>query len=134
MPVTGYYPGAKFAFPRSYYYQIYVEDQSPNISRVGNFIHVDIDTSIGYGIWYKLRPQFWNWSSNRYTLDFVIEDVWWEAFFDGVHHPQNVIVQYGSRGTPPIDSLIISNPAIQTDFVALPVQQAPGTYWTPTPI
>lgn len=133
-PFVSFVPGAKFAFPRSYYYQIYCEDQSPNISRFLDYIHVDIDPTIGYGIWYKIRPQFWNWSSNRYTLDFVLEDVWWEANFDGVHHPQAAVVQFGSRGNPPIASLIISNPFIQTDFVALDVQQAPPTYWTPTPL
>lgn len=128
-----YTPQAKFAFPRSYAYQIYVEDQSPNITRVGDYIHTDIDASIGYGIWYKVRPQIWEWSSNRYTLDFVVEDCWWEAFFDGIHHPQDFVVAFASRSTPQIPSIVISNPFIQTDFVVIPISQAATNYWTPTP-
>lgn len=132
--MAGFYtPSAKFAFPRSYAYQIYVEDQAPTITRVGDYIHTDISSVIGYGIWYKIRPQMWNWSSNRYTLDFVVETCWWEAFFDGIHHDQDYVVALAPRGTSPLMSIVISNPYIQTDFVPFAIAQAPSTYWTPTP-
>jgi hypothetical protein len=127
----GYFPSAKFAFPRSYFARILVTDQSPNITLVGNLIHTDIDASIGYGIWYVLDIRIMPWSSNRYTLDFPVIDCWWEAFFDGIHHPQGYEVNFTYHGTPLLPCLEIRNPFIQTDQEVFNVAQAPPNYWLP---
>lgn len=127
----GYFPSAKFAFPRSYFAQILVSDQAADITRVGNSIHTSIDPLIGYGIWYQIHPNIWPWSSNRYTLDFVVVDCWWEAFFDGVHHPQGYTTNFLYYGTPPLPTLQIANPFISTFNEVIHVTQAPSYYWLP---
>lgn len=132
---TGVYRGSnkggRFAFPRSYIKGILVSDQAPNIVRVGNFIHTIIDASVGYGIWYEVYGNFWDWNSNRYTLDFPVIDCWWEYGFNGIHHPQAYATNWTYFGSPPLPYFEIANPFIQTDHVVLPLESAPEDYWIP---
>jgi len=131
--MTGFFtPQAKFAFPRSYFYEIVVEDQAPTILRVGNNIHTIIDASVGYGIWYIINPKMWAWSSNRYTLDHVVLDCWWEYGFDGVHHPQDYGVAWNGEPLRLKTHILINNPFLTTNFARFPVDPQPSNYWTPS--
>lgn len=130
IPVT-LAPSAQFAFPRSYVAQLMVLDNVSDVERSGDTITVHLDRSIGYGIVYVLNSYIIPWSSNRYTIDHVIYDCWWFAFFDGVHHPQGYSVYYECRGSPPLPSILIANPAGWTIDNILPIPSAPAGYWLP---
>jgi hypothetical protein len=121
----------KFAFPRSYIHQLVVSDQSPNITLTDNVILTTIDITIGYWIVYVLDPRFMAWSSNRYTLDFPVVECYWQAFFDGVHHPQSVATNYIYYGPTPLPSLEVRNPFLVTDQHVFPLAAAPPGYWVP---
>lgn len=130
-PALSYSPTQKFAFKRSYAAQIVVSGQSNDVEFVGGTITQWIDRSIGYGIVYKILPAFVAWSSNRYTLDYIVDDVWWFAFFDGIHHPQDYRIAFATMGMPYRPSVWIVDPASTAFSVTLPLSPAPPSYWVP---
>ena len=109
---TGVYlggsPSDRFSFTRSYAYQLSIIGDTNDIDQAGDTFTMWIDRGIGYGITYVLQPYILPWSSNHYTLDFVVYDCWWHAFFDGIHHPQAFTVNYWWRSTPIKPTLSLS--------------------------
>jgi hypothetical protein len=136
MPVgvfLGAYPSAQFAFPRSYAYQLSLLGQSNDVEQFGDKFIQWIDRSIGYGVTYVLNDFILPWSSNRYTLDHVVYDCWWHAFFDGVHHPQAYTVNFWVRGSPLLNTITLVDPALQTHEAFIALSPSPTGYWTPSP-
>lgn len=127
----GGYPSDKFSFTRSYVAQLVIQGDTGDIDQAGDTFTMWIDRSIGYGITYILNDFIQPWSSNGYTLDFVVYDCWWHAFFDGVHHPQAFTVNYWWRGTPirPVLSIIQPAGGVVETFIDIP--GAPPDYWLP---
>jgi hypothetical protein len=136
VPAPGYlgsYPSARFAFPRSYAYQLSIIDATATVILAGDTIIVMFDASIGYFTTYVLDPRFLPWTSNRCTLDFIVLDCWWQAFFDGVHHVQSFTTNHWYRGTPAVATVSLINPfaSAMEHFIPLPSQ--PSDYWLAPP-
>ena len=129
----GAYPSPQFAFPRSYAYQLSFIGDTTDYDQAGDQFTMWIDRLIGYGITYVLNSYVQPWSSNRYTLDHVVYDCWWHAFFDGVHHPQAYTVNFWTRGSPLRNTVSIIQPLGGTLEKFVHLDQAPMNYWTPTP-
>jgi len=70
-------PSQKFAMPRSYLWGISLKWAASHIYWVDNQVAVwDVtDTTFYFGLIFK--PEFWAWSSNRWTVDFVLQDAWY---------------------------------------------------------
>ena len=130
---TGVYlgssPDARFTFNRAYMYQLSFIGDTNDIDQFGDTFTMWIDRSIGYGITYVLNSYIQPWTSNSYTLDHVVYDCWWHAFFDSVHHPQAFTTNWWWRGTPGKPTVSIIQPTAGTIETFHPVDQAPPTYW-----
>lgn len=127
----GGYPSNKFAFPRSYLKQFCIIATSGDVEQSDDQFTVWFDRLIGYGVTFILQPNILPWNSNRYTLDYFVYDLWWHAFFDGVHHPDSYTAAMTWRGTPKRPTLSItlsSGGTVETFFPLLP---APSDYWLP---
>ena len=127
----GGYPSAQFALNRAYAYQLSFLGATNDLDVSGDTYTLWYDRSIGYGITYVLFPYFKPWSSNRYTLDFIVYDCWWHAFFDGIHHPQGFTVNYWWRDTPKLPTLTIVDPGSSAAEAFSPLPSQPPTYWFP---
>jgi len=137
MPAAGYfggYPGDTFAFPRSYAWQLSIIGDIDSIAVDGNEITLWINPAIGYYILYTLDPRFWNWSSNRWTLDYIVTDCRWFAFFDGVPHLQFFTVNFWYRGLTLIPTVSLIQPFAATLEEFIPLPQSPPDYWKPPPL
>lgn len=128
---VGGFPSAKFGFPRSYAAQFNIYATTTDIDQFGDTFTVWINRTIGYGITFILQPYVLPWSSNYYTLDFLVYDLWWHAFFDGVHHPDTYSMAFTWLGSParPTITIALSIGGSIENISQLP--PAPPTYWYP---
>lgn len=127
----GGYPGNTFAFPRSYMHQLSLLGDSSDTEQSGDVFTMWINRAIGYGVTYVLQPYILPWSSNRYTLDFVVYDCWWFANFDGIHHPQGFTVNYWWRGSPARPTITLVQPLAGTQESFFEIPPPPPDYWLP---
>lgn len=127
----GGYPGNTFAFPRSYVTQLSVLGDSADVEFSGDLVTMFISRPLNYGVAYILQPYIQPWSSNRYTLDFVVQDCWWFFGLDGVHHVQDFTVNVWWRGTPARPTLTLVQPLAGTQEAFLDLPPAPPDYWLP---
>ena len=127
----GSYPDARFVYTRSYAAILQIVGDTNDVDVSGDFLTMWIDRSIGYGITYELYPFVKPWSSNHYTLDHVVFDCYWHAFFDSVHHPQAYTTNFWWVGAPVRPTISIIQPAagISTFDIVLP--PPPPGYWSP---
>lgn len=122
-------PQGQFAFIRSYAKQIVVSDQAPGIVMGGNVITTLIDPMTGYRIEYTLHPEWLAWSSNRYTLDHIVDTCFWFATYAGVPHVQDFGVAWLTHPTNFKSSIQIFNPFIRTDERIFDLAPGDQPYW-----
>ena len=136
MPAPGFlgaYPQPRFALPRSYAYQLSILDGAAAVTMVDNVITVMFNPLIGYYTTYVLDERFLPWSSNRWTLDFIVAACTWQAYFDGVHHLQAFTVNHWFRGVPAVPTITLVNPYSSPNEYFLPLPHQPADYWSPPP-
>lgn len=129
----GGYPSNKFSFTRSYAIQLEILGDSNDVDVSGDTYTMWIDRPTGYGVTYVLNDFIKPWSSNGYTLDYVVYDCWWHQFFDGIHHPQAFTVNFWWRGTPTIATLTLVQPLAGTASYRELLPPAPPGYWLAPP-
>jgi hypothetical protein len=128
---TDGYPSDEFTFIRSYISRFCIISTSTDIDQFGDTFTVWFDRSIGYGATFTLRSDFLPWNSNRYRLDNVVEDLYWHAFFDSIHHPDSYSAAVTWRGDPVLQTYSITLSSGGTEEVFLPLDHSPGDYWLP---
>jgi hypothetical protein len=79
----------------------------------------------------KIKYNFFLWSSNRYTLDWIVEECYFHALPSTVEHPLNFHLKYlAGTGTYPATLFCqlapFSNVPARVDLPA-----APAGYWRP---
>jgi len=124
-------PNKRFALTRSYVRGIQIQDEGTTITQVGSETWSNIPGIPGYRIVYEIRPAVLPWSSNRYTLDFVILNCWWRTNAQPQIHPQTYSVDYVIDSVDKLPYIRIRNPSvvgIKKLFVNPP---APPGYWYP---
>jgi len=70
-------PSQKFAMPRSYLWGISLKWAASHIYWTDNQVLVwdPTDTIFYFGLIFK--EEFWEWSSNRWTVDWVMDQAWY---------------------------------------------------------
>lgn len=134
MPVIGTvtcFPSQKFAFPRSYMQRVGTRAGSAAALWTGR--RVDLyDPGSGVVYWTLVfKQRFWEWSSNRYTLDWVLEEAYNTYGTPPANHPLDVFVWFVYNPTLNVNTIEIS-PFFGQPFLydhALPAQDQP--YWFP---
>lgn len=128
--LVGASPSPQFRFPRSYLKQLAIVGATNDVEQFGNEFVLWLDRSISYGVRIVFADFILPWSSNVYSLDHAVYDLWWFAFGDGVHHPDTFSVLWSHRGTPPIPTLsvVTSSASLHENFVHLDV--SPPDWWS----
>jgi len=129
----GGYPSDRFVVYRSYYYQLEIVGDSNDVDVVGDTITMWISRPLNYGITYVLNDYVIPWSSNRYTLDFIVYDCWWFFGGSGVHNAQAYTVNFWPRTADLIPTLSIIQPLGGIASFITPLPYQPSTWWTPLP-
>lgn len=65
-----------FSIQRSYQWAFQVDWWPSNIIEADNPFILRETIYGGYGLYIRLQDKFWEWSSNTYTLDWCIEDIY----------------------------------------------------------
>lgn len=136
MPIFGsaaYVPGGQFNFPRSYVYRVTFGFGAGAIITPsgGNFYITDGTNPIVHVVC-NFRPNAWAWSSNVYSLDYLIED-WWLIIDPNPNPlPLNFALYYQVWTADNIPELAINIAGATTRYEnAMP--DAPPGYWKPPP-
>jgi hypothetical protein len=131
MPTIGFgsYPqGAKFSFPRSFIKSVAFDGLFPPLITGGPDFEFAPTTAPGFRFFISFSPVFWAWSSNAYTLDFVIIASYYTQPPSPVQTAYNFRVKY--RYDSPSDGAAIEFYPTTSDtppvYYALPA--APSTY------
>lgn len=130
-----FYPGARFAFPRSYIYQLDIAGYGDLVTQVGNIftIHDTVGGTATVAI-IKIDNRFVPWSSNGWTLDFIVTDFY--ALINGnpPEVPLNFALGYAK-------SSLNQRPCLRFEwFTGAPLYQTfplagqPLNYWLPLPL
>ena len=131
--VGTYFPNGKFAFPRSYLSQFILGINTPVTQDGRTFTFVDgFGTSI-YTI--RFKAEFWDWSSNRYTLDWIIEDAYYQSYpIPGAPVTFPFYFAYYFAPTDDLPSVIFLPYGVDfpTRFF-YPLPPPPPDYWNPAP-
>lgn len=132
MPIAFTYPASPVYFPRSYIDGFVANTGMLNLALVGNVFSYDyLTTNIHIDI--VIKPHFLAWSSNTYSLDWILDPAASQAYVGGVP----VTSSQGIRFTPMLTqpqwriSTIFGLGIDESLTVDLP--GAPSNYWR-TPI
>jgi hypothetical protein len=133
MPALGYIPGDKFAFPRSYIYGIEIRHDPPAPIWSTNHVEFIIAGFPDALCKVDFAPEFSPWSSNRYTLDFLVTNATYEyppnpAVFNLPYYIVYRVVPEVGRGCVQID---VTYGALYTVHA---LQAAPSGYWLAPPL
>lgn len=131
---TGTYPnGAKFSFPRSYIPTFNVRVNTP-VTDLGTGEFTFPDGSVpGRHYHIVIFEKFYPWSSNKYTMDFVIEQSYYVTDPSPTETPMpfTLIFAPTSDGVNGLFFFPFGAPFTDNNIFLLP--PAPPDYWTPVP-
>jgi len=125
-----YVPQAKAWFPRSYITTLKVHTNHVNVPSFADglitWVHSPLDAVTGYT---KIRDNVYDWNSNVYSLDFVVE------YWYYVISPSPVEFEWGGEISITWDNtvkrtcLVVATVAADTDYY-FPLPSPTAPYWT----
>jgi hypothetical protein len=125
-------PKAKFWFIRSYIAQFNLLVNTP-VTQDGRHFTFPDGATPGRNYHVSIRSECYNWSSNRYSLDFFIEDSFYVDAAIGIENPMSygLIYDFGSfPGLPTLSFQPFALPFTGVHLFRLD-QLQPVSYWRP---
>jgi len=126
-----FYPNGQLAFPRSYIwgFNILVNNTVTQDGRFFHFVNASSPSQVFTVSW---KENVFDWSSNRYTLDYVIDDSYYQNLPDLTKNPMTyALTFYAAADTG--RSVLYFYPFglgfVDDHFFQLP--PAPPDYWRP---
>jgi hypothetical protein len=125
-------PSGQFNFPRSYVRGIGIQIVSGTIAQTDNtFVLVNPPDPTFYTLVFSDR--FWNWSSNRYTLDWIIEESYYNPGGLGTQVPMPYLLTFYTDTTTPNPYIIFSPFSSPGGVTYYELPPPPPGYWLPFP-
>jgi hypothetical protein len=127
-----YIPSPRYNFPRSYI-KGFALFWLPGLTvlAAGNPFIFEEHTYGGYHLHLKFRDNFWDWNSNRYTLDYIVEDYYQTP--PGSSTPETVgllnVTQTLNIDHP--STHIFFQQAFGSETLWFDLPPAPPSYWLP---
>lgn len=133
VPLGSYVNGAKFAFPRSYVQTIRIRSGTAQAFWSDNVMSLQ---PVGGGLPYwtlVFDPDFWGWSSNKRTLDYVLSDAYYQVWPDPTHNNLPIQLWWVHDGN--INAMVLDCAAFGSGsfFNYKSTPPAPPGYWLPPP-
>lgn len=134
MPSIGsvtFIPNARFAFPRSYVDQIRIDNLYTPFTHVRGFYTSTISAFPGNHAYLMIRDKFWDWSSNNFTLDYIVTQAYSVNDATLVEAPTNITVRYrpASPSLPSAIEITVTGFGAGLLDGGLPPRNVP--YWLP---
>lgn len=129
MPAVGFSPHARFFFPRPYVNRWVVYGDWPSGTFEDN---THIGRSLDASDWYFyviMKENVWDWSSNMYSLDYILEDAYATSIPLGITVPLNMEVIWQPNTTEPFPYLQFNRIGATTFNYVTDIPAAPSDYW-----
>lgn len=128
-PYQNFTQSPKFAIPRQYLGGIEVGNTWDGISMTDNVITLfGLSPFLYYNI-FVIRPNVVDWSSNTYTLDYVLEDHYSVVPPSTHHDPFYITTEYLGAGAGRPGRLLLRLPGYDVQRAFFPLPPSPTTYW-----
>jgi hypothetical protein len=125
-------PNARFAFPRSFHRGIVFDIAGYSVTHIANTYHWTKLTDPNEVWTIRLDPRYYIWSSNRWTLDFIVIDFFYEVAPDPTQHAQPFVLEdwvYAAKKSP---YLLFKWADVDFgEFHHIDFPSAPPGYWSP---
>lgn len=82
----------------------------------------------------RLATDFWNWSSNKRSLDFIVEEWYYKAGGAGPNIPLDFTLSYINDPAHHATALKFEWTALPPVFEFFTLPPQPDTYWLPKPL
>ena len=129
-----YTPDGQFNFPRSYTnFFAFSWVSGYTVHTAGNPWVFETTGFGGVRVHLKFKDAWWTWSSNIYSLDFLLEDYW--AELAPLYLPQSagaINLQWGYNGETLVPGFAVNQPLTQ-EARYFPLPPAPPEYWLQLP-
>ena len=134
LPFGSFSPSAKFTFPRSYVYDFVIYANGNNVFQTSDGFRIETPPVTYPEAFIVLLPQFIPWSSNFYTLDFVIA----ASYYIPLPGAPHVDLPFELAYTVPLGSkrptLEYAYFGLKTDPRRFTLLAQPSNYWLPKPL
>lgn len=127
-------PSAKFATPRSYIYELCIARYGDSINQAANVWTIHAVPPDSTFVKLIMRPNYYLWSSNRGTLDFVFDEAYVDIGGVPPHVPFSFTLSYGESPLTQRPALILDWFSGSPDYQAFPLPPQPPNYWLPKPL
>ena len=129
IPLVNYAPGAKFAFNRGYLKDIRMSTHAGTKTWDGHTFKVAVTAPVAYNTFWVFDTRIIAWSSNVYTLDFLLTDAYYVIPPNPTHFPFVVGVSWEYSEDPPTPFIRVTNAGDFSTHFLLSIPQAPSSYW-----
>jgi hypothetical protein len=124
----------QFALQRSYWKGIGFYAPAGSVKDFAANVYTILWPPLGTGVAVRavMKPEWWNWSSNKYTPDWIFAEYY--AFFQSApstHYTYLPFTVYQHQGVVPREFFLTNRLDVFTDFYEFPLPAAPPTYWLP---
>ena len=123
-----YIPNGQYNFPRSYIRGFGIQIVAGNIAQSDNvFVLTNPPSPSVYTL--SINEYFWNWSSNRYTMDHVIGESFYSPLGDGSNIEMPFLLQFYNKPDE-LGNWIVYSPFSSPGGVTwYELPPAPPDYW-----
>jgi hypothetical protein len=133
MPAPGgfFVPNGRFTAPRSYFGAFILNVTAP-VSQSENVVEFTDPGNPNVHFHIKIDRRFWDWSSNSWTLDWLIEESYYYVLPDPTHIAMPFSLSYFIWPAGVVPSVVFQPFGINfLDYHVFPLPPAPATYWMP---
>lgn len=128
-PYQNFTQSPKFRIPRQYLPGIEIGNVWDSIAMVGNKITLIGLSPFPYANVFVIRPNVLVWSSNSYSLDYVLEDHWSEVPPGTGHDPFYVTTEYVLASPGMSSHVLFRLPGYDIQRAYFPLPPSPADYW-----
>jgi len=122
-------PACSFAFTRAYVRQLVFTTGGWPYTWDGQLFRVFVGDPLIYINNTLFRPEFIEWSSNCYTLDFIVQECYYQVPPGFAHNPAGNGVNWYPNSPTNIPSIQIDFVATGAPFSFIELPPAPPDYW-----
>jgi len=133
MPAPGgvFYPDGRFTVLRSYTAAFVLNVTAP-VTQTDNVIDFTDPANPLVHFHIKIDLRFWNWSSNNWTLDWIIEESWYYVLPSPVTAPMPFNLSWFTYGDEALPALGFQPFGIVfPDYHVFTLPPAPPGWWSP---
>lgn len=124
-------PTARFSFPRSFINELVLYRNLDAVTFIGNVFTIYAPPPDPTTATIKILPAFIAWSSNGYTLDYLVTECYYQLTPGGTENPMPFDVVFHVNPTNGHNQLVIGWFGLHADPETFPLESAPSSYWLP---